>query len=262
MASRKNGFTLIEMSMVLLIISLLVGAIMLGQTLIRQAQLKSVATEYDVNLKALKEFRDKYFGLPGDITNAESIWGSDASCPSTAYNTIPKTATCNGDGNGTIGSSDVNGSLSSPNEWYRAWQQLSNAGLVKGTFTGAGGPGGAAEAVIGVNVPASQLSGAGWSLTYFLLNTTGMLWADQYGHVLHLGGFQSGTFSRGTILTPEEAMSLDMKIDDGKPGRGLVRVWRSTMQPDCTTADSTQDLANYNGDFTERACSLIFILGM
>jgi hypothetical protein len=64
------------------------------------------------------------------------------------------------------------------------------------------------------------------------------------------------------ILTPEEAMSLDMKIDDGKPGRGLERVWRSTMQPDSTTTDTSQDNAVYNGDFTERACSLIFIMGM
>jgi prepilin-type N-terminal cleavage/methylation domain-containing protein len=262
MTSRRSGFTLIEMSMVLLIISLLVGAIMLGQTLIRQAQLKSVASEYDVTLKAIKEFRDKYMGLPGDITNAEAIWGSDASCPTTGYNTIPKTVTCNGDGNGTIGSSDVGASLTSPNEWYRAWQQLSNAGFIKGTYTGAGGPGGAAEAVIGLNVPASQLAGAGWSINYFLLNTTGMLWADQYGHVLHLGGFQSGTFTRGAILTPEEAMSLDIKIDDGKPGRGVVRAWRSTMQPDCTTTDTSQDNAVYNGDFAGRACSLIFILGM
>ncbi len=260
-SKNSHGFTLIELSMVLVIIALLSGGIFMAQSLIRQAQLRGIAMEYDRTKKAIEEFRDKYMGLPGDITNAESIWGSDAGCPGTSSNTSRKQLTCNGDGSGTIGSSSQTGQLSNQTEWFRAWQQLANAGLIQGTYTGAPGAGGTSESIIGINVPASQLAGAGWTLNYTLFNTDGMMWSDNYGHVLNFGSYTSGDFTRGPAMSPEEALSFDTKIDDGYPGLGSVRAWRSSMMPNCTTNDNSQQGAAYDGTYKDRACALVFILG-
>src|SRR5688500_4541698 len=93
----RQGYTLIEVSIVLMVIALLSGGILVAQSLIRQSELRQVAGEVDSTKKAIEEFRDKYLGLPGDITNAENFWGSDTDCPNTTSNITPKIPTCNGD---------------------------------------------------------------------------------------------------------------------------------------------------------------------
>src|SRR5688572_10018529 len=99
----RRGFTLIELSIVLVIIALLVAGVLVGRELIKTSELRSLMTQVDQFKTATYTFRNKYNGLPGDITNAESIWGSDASCPNTPSDTTPKVVTCNGNGNGKIG---------------------------------------------------------------------------------------------------------------------------------------------------------------
>jgi len=125
-----SGFTLLEMSIVIVIIALLVAGIVGGRTLIRAAELRGVISELDGYTKAVKTFQDKYLALPGDMSTAESYWGADTACPNTAANNVRKTETCNGDGNGQIAL--WNTSTDAQSQWYetfRAWQHLSNAGL-------------------------------------------------------------------------------------------------------------------------------------
>ena len=71
----KKAFSLVELSIVLVILGLLVGGILSGQSLIRAAQLRSVTADYTRFVTAVNTFRDKYFALPGDMTNAQSVWG-------------------------------------------------------------------------------------------------------------------------------------------------------------------------------------------
>lgn len=264
----KNlGFTLIELAVSLMIIGLLIGGIFTGQSLIHSAELREVIGEKDRYVKALKEFEDKYQAKPGDMNNAETIWGSDTACPTTLTNTTPKTVTCNGDGNGRIGASSTAGVLSNSYEWFRAWQQLANAGLIEGKFTGVRGPIHSQQAVVGVNVPQSKLKEkAGWTLLYYLSkNPSSSLFGDDYGHILVFGSQYTNLITQGKALSPSDALSIDQKIDDGLPGRGSIRTYRTggtPPQPNCTTNDVTQDAATYNTAYTSGvACSLIFILG-
>lgn len=257
----QRGFTLIELAIVLVIIGLIAAGVLSAQTMIRTAQLRGAISEYDAHLKAIKEFQDKYLALPGDMNNAEAQWGSDTTCPGTAYNNVPKKQTCNGDGSGTIGSSDQWGGISHPEEWFRAWQQLADAGFTPGLYTGVHGSGSLNEAVPGQNVPSSKLEGAGWTLVYMLMIADGVLYGDQYGHILMLGGKSGLSYARGPVLVPDEALSIDSKIDDGKPGTGKVRTWRTAVMPNCTTNDTSQDAQTYNNAADARNCSLIFLLG-
>ncbi len=104
----RAGFSLIELSIVLVILGLLTGGILTGQNLIRAAELRSVTTEFQTYQTAVMTFRDKYFALPGDMRNATDFWGSaggggqGAACSSANATTG---STCNGDGNGQINGS-------------------------------------------------------------------------------------------------------------------------------------------------------------
>ena len=77
----RYGFSLVELSIVLVILGLLVGGVLTGQSLIRAAELRSVSTEYSRYVASVHTFRDKYFALPGDMTNATQFWGTAAVLP-------------------------------------------------------------------------------------------------------------------------------------------------------------------------------------
>jgi len=81
----KKGFTLIELSIVLLILFLITGGIIGGSKLIEQAQMKKFITEYKKIKKDIREFILVYGSLPGDFHRATEYWGAD---------------TVNGDNNG------------------------------------------------------------------------------------------------------------------------------------------------------------------
>lgn len=266
----KNGYTLLELSIVILIIGILVAGSLVGRNLMRESELRNAIGEYGMYVKAIQEFQDKYHATPGDMNNATTLWDTDpAGCTAgaaTAYNTVRKTATCNGDGLGTVGTSTLAGVPSGSNEWWRAWQHLSNANLIKGKFTGAQGAAGVGnvnQATPSLNVPASDLGGAGWTLLYYLQTSDpGPLWADTYGHVLLLGAAVTGTYTKGAALSPPEAMNIENKLDDGMPGTGKVRAWRSSVLANCTAplTDTSQTAQFYNVAVDEHYCSLVFLL--
>ena len=74
--NQRHAFSLVELSIVLVILGLLVGGVLSGQSLIRAAQLRSVTTQFANYRAAVFTFRDKYFALPGDMANASAFWGS------------------------------------------------------------------------------------------------------------------------------------------------------------------------------------------
>lgn len=207
----KKGFSLVELSIVLVILGLLVGGVLTGQSLIRAAELRSVTTEFTRYTTAMGSFRDKYFALPGDMTNATSFWNAAATCPGVAATAVA--GACNGDGNGLM----TNGAATS-NEIFGAWEQLAFAGLIEGSFTGNSGDATAAgfTTIIGTNIPRSKLSNVGW----FLFGWGNITIADpnlfdgNYGNAIQLNG--------PPPLKPEEAWNIDTKLDDGRPATGSV----------------------------------------
>jgi prepilin-type N-terminal cleavage/methylation domain-containing protein len=74
--SAKRGFTLIELSIVLVIIGLIVGGVLSGQELIRAALIRASISQLERFDTAVNVFRGKYGGYPGDIT-APARFGFD-----------------------------------------------------------------------------------------------------------------------------------------------------------------------------------------
>jgi prepilin-type N-terminal cleavage/methylation domain-containing protein len=63
-----GGFTLVELSIVLVIIGLIVGGILVGRDLIRASEVRSSVSQLEKLDTAVNAFRLKYEALPGDIS--------------------------------------------------------------------------------------------------------------------------------------------------------------------------------------------------
>src|ERR1700678_1068516 len=64
-----SGFTLIELSIVLVIIGLIIGGILTGQDLIKAAEARAQISQIEKYQTAVNAFYNKYGYLPGDIPN-------------------------------------------------------------------------------------------------------------------------------------------------------------------------------------------------
>ena len=249
--SMRQGFTLVELSIVLVILGLLVGGVLAGQSLIHAAELRSVTTEFRNLQTAYGAFREKYFALPGDMKNAVSFWGAqaggtaegvDATCQALDAST-PSTdsKTCNGDGSGIIDDSNPM-SYEAP----RSWQHLANAGLIEGSYTGVDTD----NITPGLNAPGSRFKPGVWGVTGEYSGGVNLFTA-KYGSTFYFSNAGNAVFK------PEDLYGIDQKIDDGTPNKGRIVTWRDAAVPDCITA--TEDA--YKLDYQGVSCIGIFISG-
>lgn len=271
---RESGFSLVELSIVLVILGLLTGGILAGQSLIRAAELRAVSTEYSRYNAAINSFRDKYFALPGDMPTAVKFWtaqaggtadGTDAACAALDVNTPSTTqATCNGNGDGRV--SSYGNTAFAPimgYEVYRFWQHLANAGLIEGSYTGVlnttfGDYSGIATS-LGRNVPRSKVNNAGWLFVYWGNSTYAPALPSNYGHVMTFGAPWIHEYTFGPVIKPEEAWNIDTKMDDGRPATGNVMT-TDTSAPNCIDGNTTS--ANYLLSLSGNSCGLVFKAGL
>lgn len=260
-----RAFSLVELSIVLVILGLLVGGILAGQSLIRASELRAVTAEFDRYVVATRAFRNKYMGLPGDILNATDFWGTAGACPGTTSTGSTTPATCNGNGNGQL-----QVTFAGSNETFRYWQQLANAGLIEGTYTGVSALEGSPldlYSALGSNVPRSKLSNAGWAIYHLGTITESNLnyYGANYGNIFFYGA-QSGYTTYRAALPPEEAWNIDTKIDDGKVATGMVTGIEfqggiSTPCGDLAASASSLAHSTYVLNDTRPNCALIFKTG-
>ena len=241
----NSAFTLIELSIVLIIIGLVAGGVLVGRDLIRAAEIRSIITQEQSYVAAVNTFKEKYNCIPGDCPNATDFFGVKAAGCNDATDV---THTCNGNGNGVlnIGISTTTNS----NETFLFWQHLANSGLISaGSLSGVEGDLSEVHCIPGNNTPMPKLSNASWSA----INQNNISFAaDSDAFPLDWGNFfaigkidtaANGWINR-SVLTPAEAYNIDIKIDDGKPASGSV-VARWFLN--CTNASSASDLSTtYN----------------
>ena len=111
--NKNQGFTLIEIAIVLVIIGLLLGGILKGQELITSARVRNLISQQDGIKAAFFGFQDRFRALPGDYAQATvNIVG----------------VTQNGNGNGQIEATTT------PLEDILTWEHLSHAGFINGSY--------------------------------------------------------------------------------------------------------------------------------
>ncbi|RSZ60081.1 prepilin-type N-terminal cleavage/methylation domain-containing protein [Massilia atriviolacea] len=106
---RQQGFTLVEIAIVLVIIGLLLGGVLKGQGLIDSAKVKNIIQQSNSLSAAVNAYQDKFRALPGDDVLA------------TTHVAGPTT---NGNGDGQI------------TEYLSAPQHLALSGFITGAYNG------------------------------------------------------------------------------------------------------------------------------
>lgn len=260
---RENGFSLIELAIVLAIIGLLAGGIVGGQSLIHSAKLNTVLTDANKYADAKSQFKDQYGYLPGDFPTAVKVWGKadgntnlDTNCaaPSTDVS-ADGIKTCNGNGDGYIKWAGTGWA----NEAFSAWTQLAAAGYITGKYTGVAGPALVYDSQIGINEPAGALPNTGYFMWSWGIIPTddGTFFAGDYNSVITFGAKAASNWTETAALTPSEAYSMDKKADDGFPGRGSIRpIYASRTACNTTTASDTSIYATSS---TGVGCTLLFL---
>lgn len=244
-----SAFSLVELSIVLVILGLLTGGILAGQSLIRAAELRSVSTDYNRYITATQTFRDKYFALPGDMPNATKFWGATNPVLATCKTTPSTgTSTCDGEGNGII--SWYDGSQPMFYETFGFWKHLANAGLIEGSYSNVG----VYPPVAGTNVPRSRINNA-----FFFVSSLSPGYSDTnyftFEPPTNFMVFTTTNYAVGA-LKAEEAWNLDTKMDDGKPGLGAVK---TTKRATCSANTATDAGATYALSQTANECELVFL---
>jgi type II secretory pathway pseudopilin PulG len=214
--SKKSltAFTLVELSIVLLIIGLIIGGITAGSSLIRQANIRAVLAEINNISSAINTFNIQFNALPGDFTNAYNFWPGANCTNSTTTTQNAGNTSCNGNGDGLV--------IDTSGESVKGWYHLSQAGMLNGSFTGAFIVTGQEDAT---NSPSSKWPNTG----YYMHNWWPPISLTQIW--LMIGGFGAGIGPGGLVFTPMDSYTIDVKIDDGYAAQGAVSGGGSSGNP-------------------------------
>jgi len=229
--TRRRAFTLIEISIVLIIIALIVGGVLVGQDLIKGAAVRAQIAQIEKFNSATNAFKNKYGDLPGDIPDPHaSMFGFQARGQYAGE----------GDGNGKIEgvTSDAAGQnfgvRECAGETVMFWVDLSAANLIEGSFTTASTHTPNASNVtltsnpnIGAYFPAAKIGGGNYVYAWsqgaqdsaYIKNSTFNYFGISGGSNIEIA---TCDFLSSPVLAVAQAFAIDKKIDDGLPQTGNV----------------------------------------
>jgi len=227
----ESGFTLVELSIVLVIIGLIVSSVLVGQDLVRTAAIRNVIAQRDSFDAAVFTFRSRYNTLPGD------------------GNTVAVNLSCSGNGDGLLSLSSATqtaipaiNAVATVNTadsgcfWNVLGQGANSAGYIPGVFSG-NAPA-ASNANIASIQPVSKLNGLYWaafsnsatSVNYYFLGVS----------------YTTAIPGANAAIDGVTALNIDTKIDDGAAATGTIMAYAtSTTQADGTATAAYAATTNY-----------------
>lgn len=192
----QSGFSLVELSIVLVILGLLAGGVLVGQQLIKAAELRAQMEQLKTFQTGVNTFRLRFDSLPGDMSNATQHFLA------TEWPDME-------DGNGNERLNDADGDyVELSGELTQFWMQLGAAKLIEGSYSNDTG--------VGLGFPETAVGRNGIIAVY-----DETVFED---NVFYVGVADSGSAINGAnSLTPSEAGQIDKKFDDGHPLFGKIR---------------------------------------
>ncbi len=198
----QGGFTLIELSMVLIIITLLIAGILRGFELNRMAKVKKLANDFRNVKVALYIYQDKFHAQPGDDANVN----------------IHLTEATLATGSGSKGNSQIEGdwnSLSENDESYLFWEHVRLAGLISGQVAHT------SDSEKASYIPRNIEGGRLGIESVSIFKSTGIVDADlPNSHAIC-----------SDLIFGKTAKEMDILLDDGETDKGAVRSIESGTMP-------------------------------
>jgi len=224
MIKKQQGFTLIEIAIVLVIIGLLLGGVLKGQEMITSAKVRNLADSANAIKAAFFAFQDRYHAVPGDYAQASV--------------NIPGVTGGAGGGNG-----NGNGLVNTNNDRGLFWLHLSAAGFITGSYNGT---------AVGniLTCPATTCA----------INSYGTPMMFSWGSAADGTNRNSHELRIGRGLPVEVVAELDRKVDDGIPRTGSFQIDRGINRNTCRAgagATSTYQIAVAN---PQSDCGGVFIM--
>lgn len=209
MKKNQSGFTLIEIAIVMVIIGLLLGGVLKGQSMINSAKVRSLNNNIDGVTAAWFAFQDRYRTFPGDMTAA------------TAQAQIDAAVAVGGNGNGVIAAGLESGAV---------WVHLAAAGFISGSYSGA---------TTGqvYSCPTTVCPDNRFGLGFVIASSN-----------VTFGGAAAHHLYTGSNIPVTIVAEVDRKIDDGIPTTGTVQGGTNNGAAAACLAGATYNIAGANGD--------------
>ena len=212
-----SGFTLVEISIVMIIIGLLIGGTFGGMKLIENMQVNKTVQDLKSIESAALTFKDTYGRLPGDMPNTAARLPSCTDAP------------CATGGNGdrrldaTLATSAA---IANTNERFTFWHHLQATGLLAMDYSNT------ADMTFGAGQPSSSLDG-GFRVSDVTANGHGCIASGAWGmgEVFIINdAFSSAAITGPGTINCSQLRSLDNKLDDGLPYHGnLMSGWGCSL---------------------------------
>ncbi|RYE20249.1 MAG: type II secretion system protein [Sphingobacteriaceae bacterium] len=237
---KEKAFTLIELAIVIAIIGFILASLIASKKLIYKAKLDGIISDINKIKDAVNQFETKYGTLPGDLAIADQIL-------------LGATASVNG-----------NGIIDSSAEALQFWYHLKLAGLLTYNFDGASANKYVAATYTNSGgIMAGSFNNSAYNVLIY--NTTSKMYNDLGNNVIGSNltnskiiinlSFSPSSSYKTEILTPQDALYIDKKLDDGNPETGIIRSANGiSISSPCVTS------SQYNLSTSTPACYLQFLI--
>lgn len=218
----QEGFTLVELAIVLVIIGLILGGVIGAQALMNNARVNNMETSVKGYQAAIASYAGTYGAMPGDDTAAS---GRFPTATITVTNTTASTTAPDGLVSGTTPFRDPGTAITATYEQQLVWHHLRAAGLIE-------------NATIHWGQPAGPFPGSFWGVqnNAFDLN--------------------SGLSVCLSAVPQAQAAQFDQQFDDGVPNTGNVRAIQVAGGRPATNVDTATPSTAYTTSGTYLVCQL------